>query len=77
MAWGRSSVIGSSRDERKVAAYYRAQLAIKQAYERIDYDYDVIRPKLEEMRELAKQNNLAIEGGEEVEPYESDDQDYA
>lgn len=54
---------GSTREERKAAAYLRAELSLKQAMERIDYDFDVIKPKLEEMRELAKTNNLELEIG--------------
>lgn len=56
-------MIGSTREERKVAAYLRAQLALKHQYERIDYAEDVVKPKLKEMRELAKNNNLEIEMG--------------
>lgn len=54
---------GSNRQERKAAAYLRAELSLKQSMERIDYDFDVIKPKLEEMRELAKTNNLQLEIG--------------
>lgn len=57
-------MVGRTRQERKAAAYLRAQLALKQSIERIDYDFDVIQPKLAEMRELAKTNNLEIEVGD-------------
>ena len=41
---------GRSRAERKAAAVLRAELAVKHAFERIDHDYDVIQPKLLEIR---------------------------
>lgn len=56
-------MIGSTREERKTAAYMRAELALKHAMERIDYDFDVIKPKLQEMRELAKSNKIELEVG--------------
>ena len=34
-------MIGRSRAERKAAAHLRAELSLKHAYERIDYDFDV------------------------------------
>lgn len=64
---------GSTREERKVAAFLRAQLALKHANERIDFDFDVIKPKLEQMRELAKNNRLEIVGGQEVISYGDQD----
>jgi hypothetical protein len=54
-------VIGRTREERKAAAVLRAQLSLKQAIERIDYAEDVIKPQLEEMRELAKTHHVAVE----------------
>lgn len=64
-------MIGRTRQERKAAAFLRAQLALKQSLERIDYDFDVIQPQIEEMRELAKTNNLEIEVGDLEDPSDS------
>ena len=38
-----------SREIKKYIALRRAQLRLKQAYERIDYDEDVIIPEVEEL----------------------------
>jgi hypothetical protein len=57
-------VIGRTRAERKAAAVLRAQLSLKHAVERIDYDFDVIKPKLEEIRALEQTQNVAIEAGD-------------
>lgn len=54
---------GRTRAERKVAAHLRAELALKHAFERIDYDFDVIVPKLKEIRELEAANFVEIEAG--------------
>lgn len=43
-----------TRDQRKWAAYRRAQLALKQALERIDYLEDVVKPELSAMAEESK-----------------------
>lgn len=67
-------MIGRSRAERKASAALRANLALKHAYERIDYDFDVIRPKLAEIRELETTQKVAIEAGE-VRVVDADDQD--
>lgn len=64
-AWEGSFVIGRSRAERKAATILRAQLALKHAVERIDFDFDVIKPKLEEIRALETSNVVEIEAGEE------------
>jgi hypothetical protein len=58
-------VIGRSRSERKAAAVLRAQLSLKHALERIDYQEDVIKPKLLEIRELEQYNTVSIEAGPE------------
>ena len=59
-------MIGRTRAERKTAAVLRAQLSLKHAVERIDYDFDVIKPKLEEIRalEATQHVNIAIEEGD-------------
>jgi len=57
-------MIGSTRAEKKESALLRAQLSLKQAHERIDYAIDVIAPRLAEMRELAKVNDITFELGE-------------
>jgi hypothetical protein len=64
-------VIGRSRAERKAAAVLRAELALKHSFERIDFDYDVVVPKLEEIRALEAAKREVdvvqeIEAGEEV-----------
>lgn len=58
-------MIGRSRAERKAAAVLRAQLSLKHALERIDYQEDVIKPKLAEIRELETTQHVAIEAGPE------------
>ena len=61
-----------SRSERKAVAVLRAELSVKQAFERIDYDFDVVMPKLEEIRAAEKNNEidvdptLELEAGDEV-----------
>jgi hypothetical protein len=57
-------MIGRSRAERKAAAAMRAELALRQSFERIDYDFDVIVPKLMEIRELENGNTVEVEPGE-------------
>jgi hypothetical protein len=57
-------MIGRSRAERKAAAAMRAELALRQSFERIDYDFDVIVPKLMEIRELENGNIVEVEPGE-------------
>lgn len=47
-------MLGRTREQRKASAFLRAQLSLKQAVERIDYDFDVIRPKLAEIAEIEK-----------------------
>lgn len=56
-------MIGSTREERKLSALLRAQLSLKQAFERIDYAEDVVKPRLLELREAAKTNNVEITAG--------------
>ena len=55
-------MIGRSRAERKAAAVLRAELALKHALERVDYDYDVIVPQLEKIRELEAGNTVEVSG---------------
>ncbi len=54
-------MVGKTREERKVAAYLRAQLSLKHALERIDYAEDVVAPQLLEMRQQAALNNVSVE----------------
>jgi len=58
-------VIGSTREERKLSALLRAKLSLKQAFERIDYAEDVVKPEVLALRELAKSNVVEIEAGPE------------
>lgn len=58
---------GRSRAERKAAAHLRAKLALAHAYERIDYDYDVVAPKLAEIRALEEGNTVEAKQLEAVE----------
>ena len=50
----------------------RAELAVKHAFERIDFDYDVVQPKLLEIRareageEIEVDPTLELEAGNEV-----------
>jgi hypothetical protein len=53
-------VIGRSRAEKKAAAVLRAELALRHAFERIDYDEDVIKPKLLEIRALEDGNVIEV-----------------
>lgn len=59
-------MIGRSRAEKKVSALLRAQLSLQQAYERIDFAEDVIKPKLAEVRALEKKKKVTpeIEAGD-------------
>ena len=43
-----------SRQERKIKCAYRAQLRLKQAFEYIDNEFDVIRPLLAQWKGQAK-----------------------
>ena len=45
-------MIGRSRAEKKVAAALRAKQALQAAWERIDYQEDVITPAVLQVREL-------------------------
>jgi hypothetical protein len=54
-------MIGRTRAERKTAAFLRAQLSLKQALERIDFDFDVVAPKLEEMRQLEATHDVEVQ----------------
>lgn len=49
-----------TREERKIRAYYRAQLSLKHSFERIDHDFDVIKPKIEEHKAQAKLQKAGI-----------------
>lgn len=39
-----------TREQAKAAAALRAQLTLKQALERVDYTFDVVKPTLEKVR---------------------------
>ena len=54
-------MIGRSRAEKKVSALLRAQLSLQQAYERIDFAEDVIKPKLMEIRQKEKTKEITVE----------------
>jgi hypothetical protein len=54
-------MIGRTREERKIAARLRAELALKHAFERIDHAEDVVKPILLQQRELAATNNIKVE----------------
>ena len=54
-------MIGRTRAERKAAALLRAQLSLKHALERIDYAEDVVKPKLEEIRQLEETRKVTLE----------------
>jgi len=55
-------MVGKTREEKKASAFLRAQLSVRQAFERIDYAEDVIKPQLLEMRANAlKQPKVAGE----------------
>lgn len=54
-------MIGRTREERKAAAAMRARLALKQSFERIDFDFDVIHPEIERMRALAPANDIEVD----------------
>lgn len=58
-------MIGRTKAERKTAAVLRARLSLKHAIERIDYDFDVIQPELQKIRELEQYNKVEIEAGPE------------
>ena len=55
-------MIGSSRAERKASAYLRAQLSLKQAYERIDYAEDVVKPQLLAIRKAEATQEIEAAG---------------
>ena len=54
-------MIGRTRAERKAAALLRAQLSLRHALERIDYAEDVVKPKLEEIRQLEETQKVTLE----------------
>ncbi len=54
-------MIGRSRAEKKASALLRAQLSLRQAFERIDYAEDVVKPRLMEIRALEEKNRVTIE----------------
>ena len=59
-------MIGSSRAEKKASAYLRAQLSLKQAFERIDYAEDVVKPQLLAIRAKEQQEIVEIEAALEA-----------
>jgi hypothetical protein len=54
-------MIGSTRAQRKAAALLRAQLSLKHALERIDFAEDVVKPKLEEIRQIEATHKVTLE----------------
>lgn len=48
------------RAELKAAAYRRAQIALKHAYERIDYTLDVVEVEKQQIRENAQKGILPV-----------------
>ena len=54
-------MIGSSRAEKKASAFLRAQLSLKQAFERIDYAEDVVKPQLLAIRQRESSEIVEIE----------------
>jgi hypothetical protein len=46
------------RAEEKTKIVLRAKLAIKQAFERVDYKYDVINPEIKALKDDAAQGEL-------------------
>lgn len=65
---------GRSRAEQRAAAILRAELGLKHALERIDYAHDVVKPRLEEIRQLEKGNTVEVAGElEEATPDGADD----
>jgi hypothetical protein len=59
-------MIGRTREERKAAAAMRARLALKQSFERIDFDFDVVQPEIERMRKLAPGNDIEVDEDKSV-----------
>ncbi|MCI0440739.1 MAG: hypothetical protein L0177_16660 [Chloroflexi bacterium] len=51
---------GRTLAQRKATAILRAQLSLKHAIERIEYAEDVIKPKLEEIRQMEKESIVKI-----------------
>ena len=61
---------GRTKAEQKAAAVLRAQLGLKHALERIDFAHDVIKPKLEEIRQLEAGNVVEIGPGDALDEVE-------
>lgn len=53
-------MIGSSRAEKKVSAALRARQSLEQAWARIDYVEDTIKPAVLQVRELEKVADVEI-----------------
>lgn len=53
-------MLGRSRTERKVAAALRAKRALKQNWERIDDQFDVIGPTLMDIRAIEKTSEIEL-----------------
>jgi hypothetical protein len=53
-------MLGSSKAERKVAAALRAKKALEDAWSRIDYALDVVKPGVLEVRELERTNTVEL-----------------
>ncbi len=54
------TVIGSSKAERKVSAALRAKLSLQQAWERIDFAFDVVKPTVLDVRKLEAENEIEL-----------------
>jgi hypothetical protein len=46
------------KSRRKLVALKRAEFALKQRFEKIDFELDVLRPQIEELESLAAQGQL-------------------
>jgi hypothetical protein len=53
-------MLGSSKAERKVSAALRAKKALEDAWSRIDYALDVVRPAVLEVRKLEETNEVEL-----------------
>lgn len=50
-----------TRNEKKMLAAHRAAFALKQKFERIDWEEDILKPELEKMKSLGdRYENISI-----------------
>ena len=47
-----------TRNERKLKAIRRAEFALKQRFEKIDFELDVLKPQVQELEDQAAQGAL-------------------